>query len=64
MCISEKYFSEIRYYAYVFAEHGIGTFHNIESDEVSFCILIEWFKVFLCDLGTVYLKINIWNMFG
>lgn len=29
-------FSEISYYAYVFAEHGVGIFHTIESDKVSF----------------------------
>lgn len=47
MCISEKYFfSEIKYFAYVFAEHRIGTFCNIESDKVSFCTLIECFKFF------------------
>lgn len=31
----KRIFSEIRYYAYVFAEHEIGTFHNVEGDKVS-----------------------------
>lgn len=40
-------FSGIRYYAYVFAEHGIGTCHNIESDKISFYVLIECFIFFI-----------------
>lgn len=58
------FFSEIRYYAYVFAEHWIGTFHKVESNKVTLYVLIDVLSNFLHDLRTVYLKINIWKMFG